>query len=163
MIRGGAEPVARRLWMRAARSKPGWAKSRMTHWGVCCWISVFSTSRERAGLTLRARSRAVAVMRLVKSMSSERTRPRRGGNEDGADMERFLLSCSNGFGATLPGADADAVLERQDEDLPVADAPFGSGTARLHDRVHGRFDEILVDGDLQLDFPQQIYRQLVAA
>src|SRR5438105_1648924 len=148
MTRGIAEPAARRASMKAAMSNPGWAKSTITHWGVCCWISVCSTSRERAGFTLRPRSRAVPVMRLVKSMSSERTRPRRGSDGDGADMERFLLSCSNGFGTAFPGADADAVFQWQDKDLAVADAPFGSGTTGLHDRVHGRLDEILIDGNL---------------
>src|SRR6516164_5990741 len=55
---------------------------------------------------------------------------------------------SDGFGTALAGADADAVLERQDEDLAVADAPFGTSAPGFHDGVHGRLDEILIDGDL---------------
>src|SRR5213078_1291038 len=63
----------------------------------------------------------------------------------------------------LAGADADAVLQRQDENLAVADAAFRPGAARLHDRVNGRFDEILVDRHLQPHLVQQVHRQLMAA
>src|ERR1022692_1401074 len=69
----------------------------------------------------------------------------------------------NRLGPALAGADADAVFERQDEDLAVADAAFRPGAARFHDRVDGRFDEVLVDGDLQLNLVQQVHRQLMPA
>src|SRR5438270_1902643 len=60
-------------------------------------------------------------------------------------------------------ANADAVFQRQDEDLAIADAALRTGAARLHDRLDGRLDEVLVDGDLQLHLTQQIDRQFVAA
>src|SRR5438874_2254173 len=70
---------------------------------------------------------------------------------------------SNGLGAALAGADADAVLQRQDEDLAVADAALGAGAAGLHDGVDRRLDEVLVNRDLQLHLAQQLHGQLVAA
>src|SRR5947199_2184282 len=69
----------------------------------------------------------------------------------------------NRLGPALAGADADAVLQRQDEDLAVADAALRPGAAGLHDGVDGRLDEVLVDGDLQLHLAQQVDGQLVAA
>src|SRR5262249_7395410 len=65
--------------------------------------------------------------------------------------------------SAFAGADADAVLQRQNEDFAVADAALRSGASCLHDGVDGRLDEVFVDGDLQLHFAQQIHCQLVAA
>src|SRR5262249_37421905 len=70
---------------------------------------------------------------------------------------------SNRFGSALAGADADAVLQRQNEDFAVADAALGSGAARLHDGVDCRLHEVLVDGNLQLHLAQQVQGQLVAS
>src|SRR5262249_30196418 len=72
------------------------------------------------------------------------------------------LHRSDRFRSALAGADADAVLQRQDEDFAVADAPLRPSAAGLHDGVDGWLDEILVDGDLQLHLAQQVHRQLVA-
>src|SRR5688572_14843231 len=41
---------------------------------------------------------------------------------------------SNRLRAAFARADADAVLQRQDEDLPVADAAFRTGAGGVHDR-----------------------------
>src|SRR3954468_24772178 len=70
---------------------------------------------------------------------------------------------SDGLGPALAGADADAVLQRQDEDLAVADAALGAGAPGLHDGVDRRLHEVLVDGDLQLDLAEEVHGQLVAA
>src|SRR5262245_60743132 len=69
----------------------------------------------------------------------------------------------NSFGATFAGADADAVLERQDEDLAVADLALVAGASGLDDRLDRRLDELVVDGDLQLHLAQQVDGVLVAA
>src|SRR5579884_1499488 len=76
---------------------------------------------------------------------------------------RMSASLLDGLGAALAGADADAVLQRQDEDFAVADAALGAGAPGLHDGVDGRLDEVLVDGDLELHLAQQVDGQLVAA
>src|SRR5262245_24937094 len=70
---------------------------------------------------------------------------------------------SNRLRPALPRADADAILQWQNENLAVADAPFRSGAPRFHDGVHRRLDEVLIDGDLQLDLVDQPHRQLMAA
>src|ERR1043165_5455645 len=70
---------------------------------------------------------------------------------------------SNRFRTALAGADADAVFQRQDENLAVADASFRTGATRFHDGVDGRLDKILIDGNLQLHLVQQIDREFVAA
>src|SRR6202034_3823826 len=44
-----------------------------------------------------------------------------------------------------------------------ADSAFGASTARLHDRIDGWLDEVLVDGDLQLHLAQQVHRQFMTA
>src|SRR5205823_4109139 len=81
----------------------------------------------------------------------------------GACLSEETTWKSNCFRPTLSRPDAQAILQRQDEDLAVADAPFRPGAARLHDRVHRRLDEVLVDRDLQLHLVQELHRQLVAA
>src|SRR6185437_9520067 len=65
--------------------------------------------------------------------------------------------------APFAGADANAVVERQYENLAVADLAGGPAAAPFDDRLDRRFDEVLVDGDLQLHLAQQIDRELVAA
>src|SRR2546423_3980185 len=56
----------------------------------------------------------------------------------------FMGQFSDGLGAALAGADTDAIFQRQDEDLAVADTAFGAGAAGFHDGVDGRLDEVLV-------------------
>ena len=70
---------------------------------------------------------------------------------------------SNCLGPALARADANAVLQWQNEDFSVADSPLRPSTRGLHDGVHRRFDEILVNGDLKLHFLQEIHGQFVAA
>src|SRR5262245_46016922 len=65
--------------------------------------------------------------------------------------------------APFSGPDPDAILQREDEDLAVADLARGAGPAPLDDRVYGGLDEVLVDRDLQLHFSQQVDADLVAA
>src|SRR4051794_30157513 len=74
---------------------------------------------------------------------------------DGSNRE------SDRLGAALAGPDPDAVVHRQDEDLAIADLAVRPAPARLDDRVDRRLDEVLVDGDLQLDLPEQVHRDLV--
>src|SRR5581483_10534968 len=74
-----------------------------------------------------------------------------------------IFRSSNGLGAALAGADANAILQGENEDLAVADAPFRAGASGFHDRVDGWLDKIFVDRDLQLYLTQQVYGQLMAA
>src|SRR5690348_8697937 len=129
----------------------------MTQRGASCRASAASASAERAGLIVKPSSRAVPATRLVKIRSSDSSRP------TGRFGSGVMAPPSDRFRAALAGADADAVLQRQDEDLAVADATLGPGAAGLHDGVHRRLDEVLVDGDLQLHLAEQVHRQLVAA
>ena len=66
---------------------------------------------------------------------------------------------SDGFRTAFTRADAEAILERQDEDLAVTDLALLARPRAFENRLNGRLDELLVDGDLQLDFPQQIDRE----
>src|SRR5262245_50299093 len=59
--------------------------------------------------------------------------------------------------------DANTVLQRQDENLAVADPAFRTGSASLHDGVDGRLDEVFVDGDLELHLAEQLHSQFVTA
>src|SRR5207249_3538581 len=133
--------------MKSVIDSPGYPRSTMMQAGLCCWINVFNASSERAGFTDSPRAWAVPVMRLVKIMSSQSNKPSGVGGE-GTDMDTLLVQGSNRLGTAFPGTDANAVLQRQDKDLAVTDAAFGTGTARFHDRVHRRLDEILIDGNL---------------
>ena len=47
-------------------------------------------------------------------------------------------------------SDADAIGEGEDEDFAIANAAFGTGAAGFHDGFDSRFDEVFIDGDLQL-------------
>src|SRR5450432_1939395 len=67
------------------------------------------------------------------------------------------------LGSTLAGADADAVQQRQDEDLAVADFAFLAGAAGLDDGIDGGLDELVVHPDLELDLAQQVDGVLMAA
>src|SRR5437667_2825306 len=70
---------------------------------------------------------------------------------------------SDRFRTAFPRPNADTIFQRQDENLAVADASLRSGSTGFHDGVDGRLNEILIDGNLQLDLAQQVERQLVAA
>src|SRR5262245_46218795 len=70
---------------------------------------------------------------------------------------------SDGDAAAFAGADADRVLERQDEDLAVADAAGLPGPGRMDDRLDGRLDKRVVDGDLELQLRQQADLDLLPA
>src|SRR5207244_1778923 len=122
-----------------------------------------SAATERAGLTVKPSPWAVPVMRLVNIRSSDNSSPMGALGSVCAGMISPSTNVSDGFRPAFAGANAEAVLQRQDEDLAIADAPLGSSAARLHDGVDRRLDEILVHGDLQLHLPPQVDRQLVAA
>src|SRR5689334_4661485 len=74
-----------------------------------------------------------------------------------------LATRSYRLGSSLAGADPDAVVHREDEDLAVADLAVGPTPPRFEDGVDGRFDEVLIDGDLELDLAEQVDRDLVPA
>src|SRR5439155_20462554 len=76
-----------RLSMKSAMDSSGCPKSTMMQQGICCWISAFSASMERAGFTQRPRARAVQVMRLVNIMSSDSSKPMGVVGRDEADMD----------------------------------------------------------------------------
>src|SRR4051794_33547827 len=63
---------------------------------------------------------------------------------------------SDGVASALAGPDPDAFLERDDEDLAVADLALGTAPAPLDDGSDRHVHEIIVDGDLELDFPEQV-------
>src|ERR1700726_3234492 len=54
---------------------------------------------------------------------------------------------SDRLGTALAGADADAVVHRQDEDLAVANLPLGAGPASGNDGVDRGLDEVFVHGN----------------
>src|SRR5688572_488588 len=60
----------------------------------------------------------------------------------------------------LTGADADDFIDRQHEDLAVADAP---GLGRGHDRVHDLLDVFVFDDELDLDLGEKIHDVFGAA
>src|SRR4029434_2324971 len=142
----------------------------MTHAGSCCRAISSSAATLRAVRISSPSARAVPEMRLVNNKSSQSRMPI-------ADIHLLLSSVSilfavpsvsvvqssNRLRPALPRADADAILQRQNENLAVADAPFRPGAPRFHDGVHRRFDEVLIDGDLQLDLVDQPHRQLMGA
>ena len=71
-------------------------------------------------------------------------------------------SASDRVGPAFTGPDPDAFLERDDEDLAVADLPLGTGPASRDDGVDRHIDEIVVDRDLELDLPEQVHLEFRA-
>src|SRR5262249_29858417 len=69
----------------------------------------------------------------------------------------------DGFAAAFAGTNADAVLQRQHEDLAVADLSRLGGAGGMHDRLDGGLDEGVVDGDFELELGQQPHLELAAA
>ena len=67
------------------------------------------------------------------------------------------------FWAAFAGANSDAIVHGEDENFAVTNLAFFTCLGSSDDRVHGRFDEVVVDGNLQLDFAEQIDGNLVAA
>src|SRR5262245_59075200 len=65
--------------------------------------------------------------------------------------------------AAFAGANADAILQRQNEDLAVADRARVAGAGGVDDGLDGRFDEGVVHRDLQLQLGQQTHLKLGAA
>src|SRR5262249_41794975 len=59
--------------------------------------------------------------------------------------------------------DADTIIQRQHEDLAVADLARLRRAGRVDDGLDGRLHEGVVDGDLQLHFRQQADLELGAA
>src|SRR6266568_9410062 len=61
--------------------------------------------------------------------------------------------------AALAGADADDLVQRSHEDLPIAELP---GPRHLHDRVDRRLDQLVGQGGLDPDLGQQVHPVLAA-
>src|SRR5205823_787233 len=55
-----------------------------------------------------------------------------------------------GLSATLAGANAHAIIQRQDEDLAVSHLAGVLGTGRMDDRFDGRLQVLVADGDFHL-------------
>src|SRR5438105_3886764 len=89
--------------------------------------------------------------------------PSRRGEEGDHPMRSSARLGSDGLGAALAGADADAVVHREDEDLAVTDLAVGAAATGLDDGVDGRLDEVFVDRDLELDLSEQVHGKLVPA
>ncbi len=93
-----------------------------------------------------------------------------------ASASRSLATISNGLArhpvrvgrpsdrlaASFARADPDALVHRQHEDLAIADFTFVARAAPLHDRRNRRLDEVVVDGNLELDLAEQVDRNLMA-
>src|SRR5512146_3053866 len=74
---------------------------------------------------------------------------------------RFIGSfLSEGFGAGLAGADADDLLEVEDEDLPVADL---AGLGALLDRLDGALEELVGERGLHLHLRKEVGHVLGSA
>src|SRR5215472_5795731 len=61
---------------------------------------------------------------------------------------------SNGIRPLLSGSNANGLLDRHDKDLAVADLLSPGGVL---DRLHGAFDERVVEHHLDLDLWQKVY------
>ncbi len=64
--------------------------------------------------------------------------------------------CLDCLGAAFASADADAVVEREDEDFAVADFAGVASAAATDDGVDRGLDEVFVHRNLKLDFAEQI-------
>src|SRR6516165_2078848 len=104
--------------------------------GRSLWTIVFSTSMARAVLMVSPRSRAVPVIRLVNIMSSESNKPIGAAGSLSAMLYRLR--------PTFARSDANAVVQRQDKDLAVADASLRPGSPGFHNGIHCWLHEILV-------------------
>lgn len=69
----------------------------------------------------------------------------------------------DGFRPAFPGTDANAFVHRQHKDLAVSNFALLTRSAAANDGVDGGLHELLVDGDLKLDLPGQIHRELPTA
>src|SRR5438105_2559006 len=69
----------------------------------------------------------------------------------------------DGFATSFAGADANAIVERQDEDFAVADLAGLGGAGGVDDGLDGRLDERFVDGNFQLELGQEANLELGAA
>src|SRR5262249_39265340 len=74
----------------------------------------------------------------------------------------LALACSDRLRTALAGANPNAVVQREDEDLAVADLAVGSAASCFEDGVYCGFDEILIHRDLELDLSQQVDGDLVS-
>ena len=70
------------------------------------------------------------------------------------------LTVLDRFGAAFAGADAEALFERQDENFPIADSAFRTGTGGFHNRVDRRFDD--AHGHGRSEFHDQHDRHIAA-
>jgi hypothetical protein len=74
-----------------------------------------------------------------------------------------VSAASNRFLAALASANPNAVLKREDKDFSVADLAGLSRAAPFDNRIDRRLDELLIHGNLKLNFAQQIDRHLMPA
>lgn len=69
----------------------------------------------------------------------------------------------NRFAAGFSGANADAVIHRQDKDLSVADLTGLARAAAFDDGVDRWLDELFIDCDLKLKLAQKIDAEFVTS
>src|SRR6476660_6467351 len=67
----------------------------------------------------------------------------------------------NRFAAAFAGANADAIIQWQHKDFSVADFARRARAAPFDDGVNRGLDKILVHGNLQLYFAEQVHANLV--
>src|SRR5438067_11550551 len=70
---------------------------------------------------------------------------------------------TNGLAAAFAGADADAVLQVEHEDLAVADLAGFLGAGGVDDGLDSGLDEGVVDGDLEFELGQELHLVFLAA
>ena len=70
---------------------------------------------------------------------------------------------SDRVGSPFTGSNPDTVVQWQNEDLAIANVAFGSRSTAFDDGLNGRFNELLVDGDLQLDLAPKINGKFIVA
>src|SRR5882724_9661183 len=75
-------------------------------------------------------------------------------------VNRFIAASLERFRAGLAGADADDLLQIEDEDLSIA---YLSGVGRLLDRLDRLIEHFVLDGGLDFHFRQEIDHVLRAA
>ena len=104
---------------------------------------------ERVERVLRTNEAGVEEAERRGHHQDERRRDQHPGGVAGADLPGLVIvHRGDRAHVGVAGADADRVLQRQDEDLAVADL---AGAGALAKGVDGRLDELVGDGDLQPD------------
>jgi len=74
-----------------------------------------------------------------------------------------LVKALDRFGTPLAGANSNAIVHGQNENFAIADLSSFAAAAAVFDCRDRGGDELFVDGNLKLDFAEQVHADFVAA